>query len=196
MSLPKSSFTNRAAGDFYTRQAAILKMCQDSIAIAQARMREAYNRGRPIQEFSIGDKVYLSTANIDPKHTGLPSSSKLGPKWIGPYTIIEKVHNSAYKLNIPPGCRIHPVFNTGALKPYDTKKRLSKPHEVVLKDGTIGQLVQRIHKKRRRKNQLQYLVQWVGESKQTWEPIENLSQVTGLIQDFENKPKRKRRRKQ
>jgi hypothetical protein len=66
----------------------------------------------------------------------------------------------------------------------------------VLKDGTIGQLVQRIHKKRRRKNQLQYLVQWVGESKQTWEPIENLSQVTGLIQDFENKPKRKRRRKQ
>jgi len=195
LSLPKSSFADRTAGDFYTRQAAILKMCQDSIAIAQARMRDAYNCGRPIQEFSVGDKVYLSTANIDPKHTGLPSSSKLGPKWIGPYSVVQKVHNTAYKLNIPPGCRIHPVFNTGALKPYNTKKRLSKPHDVVLKDGTIGQLVQRICKKRRRKNKIEYLVQWVGESKPTWEPLENLSQVTGLIQDFENKPKRKRRRK-
>jgi transposase InsO family protein len=87
MVLPKRNTKSRKAGDFYSHQAAILKQCQDAIGIAQARMREIYNRSRPEQSFDVGDKVYLSTANIDPKHTGLPSSSKLGPKWIGPYVV-------------------------------------------------------------------------------------------------------------
>jgi hypothetical protein len=65
MSLPKKSFADHKAGDFYTRHAAILKQCQDAISIAQDRMRTAYNKGRPIQDFHVGDKVYLSTANID-----------------------------------------------------------------------------------------------------------------------------------
>jgi hypothetical protein len=195
MVLPKRNTKSRKAGDFYSHQAAILKQCQDAIGIAQARMREIYNRSRPEQSFDVGDKVYLSTANIDPKHTGLPSSSKLGPKWIGPYVVTKKVHKHAYELNIPPGCKIHPVFNTGALKPYHTQARLSTPHAVILGDGTVGQLVKGICGKRKRKNQLQYQVQWEGESKKTWEPLEQLEQVKGLIQDFENKPKKKRRRR-
>ncbi|OWZ01777.1 Gag-pol [Phytophthora megakarya] len=51
----------------------------------------------------LGDRAYLSTQNLDRKHTGLPNSTKFGPKWIGPYTVTRKIHNCAYELNIQSG---------------------------------------------------------------------------------------------
>lgn len=144
--------------------------------------------------FKAGDQVYLSTKHLDPKHTGLPNSGKLGPKWIGPYSVVKRVHNHAYKLNIQTGNRLHPVFNTGSLKPYETSTRLSRPNEVVLADGTIGRIVKRLVGKRTRKQETQYLVEWVGERNPTWEPIANLSQVPDLVSEFEKTRRLKRQR--
>ncbi|KAG3080219.1 hypothetical protein PI124_g20556 [Phytophthora idaei] len=150
-------------------------------------MKDVYDRNRAEQIFEVGDRVYLSTQNLDPKHTGLPASTKFGPKWIGPYTVVRKVHNHAYELNIQTGNKLHPVFNTGSLKPYMEPTRLSKPSDVILADGSISHLVKRLLGKRRRKRRIQFLVEWVGEEKPTWEPIENLSQVPDLIANFEEK---------
>ncbi|KAG2770877.1 hypothetical protein PC129_g15101 [Phytophthora cactorum] len=58
--------------------------------------------------------------------------------------------------------------------------RLSKPSDVILADGSIGHLVKSLLGKRRRKRRTQFLVEWVGEEKPTWEPIENLGQVPEL----------------
>ncbi|KAE9362031.1 hypothetical protein PF008_g429 [Phytophthora fragariae] len=137
-------------------------------------MRDVYDRNREEQVFDAGDRVYLSTQNLDPKHSGLPNSTKFGPKWIGPYTILRKIHNHAYELNIQAGNKLHPVFNTGSLKPYKEPSRLSRPHNVILADSTVGQLVRRLLGKRRQKQRTQFLVEWVGEEKPTWEPVENL----------------------
>ncbi|ETL94006.1 hypothetical protein L917_07960 [Phytophthora nicotianae] len=82
-------------------------------------MRDVYDRNRVEQTFEVGDRLYLTTPQLDPKHTGLPNSTKFGPKWIGPYTVTRKVHNHAYNLNIQAGNKLHPVFNTGSLKPYN-----------------------------------------------------------------------------
>ncbi|KAG3002437.1 hypothetical protein PC116_g20580 [Phytophthora cactorum] len=72
---------------------------------------------------------------------------------------------------------------------------LSKSSEVILVDGSIGHLVKRLLGKRRRKRRTQFLVEWVGEEKPTWEPIENLGQVPDLIANFEEERRTKRRRK-
>ncbi|POM71890.1 Hypothetical protein PHPALM_11485 [Phytophthora palmivora] len=111
--VPKS----RRGAEFQERQNAILFRCREALAQAQERMRDIYDRNREEQVFNVGDQVYLSTRNLDPKYTGLPNSSKFGPKWIGPYTVVRKVHNHAYELNIQAGNKLHPVFNTGSLKP-------------------------------------------------------------------------------
>ncbi|POM67187.1 LOW QUALITY PROTEIN: Hypothetical protein PHPALM_16853 [Phytophthora palmivora] len=101
--------------------------------------------------------MYLSTRNLDPKHTGLPNSSKFGPKWIGPYTVVREVHNYAYKLNIQAGNKLNPGFNTGSLKPYKESARLSKTSEVIVADGSVGHVIKSIKGKRRRKRRTKSL---------------------------------------
>ncbi|GMF21062.1 unnamed protein product [Phytophthora fragariaefolia] len=189
--VPKS----RQGATFHERQAAILLSCREALAQAQERMRDVYDRNREEQIFDIGDRVYLSTQHLDPKHSGLPNSTKFGPKWIGPYTIVRKIHYHAYELNVQAGNKLHPVFNTGSLKPYKEPSRLSRPHDVILADGTVGQLVYRLLGKRRHKQRTKFLVEWVGEEKPTWEPVENLTQVPGLIAEFEAQRRSKRSRR-
>ncbi|KAG2997672.1 hypothetical protein PC119_g17620 [Phytophthora cactorum] len=150
---------SRQVVEFHERQATILLRCREAFAQAQERMKDVYDRNRAEQIFEVGDRVYLSMQNLDPKHT---------------------VHNHAYELNIQTGNKLHPVFNTGSLKPYMEPTRLSKPSDVILADGSIGHLVKSLLGKRRRKRRTQFLVEWVGEEKPTWEPIENLGQVPEL----------------
>ncbi|ETI35056.1 hypothetical protein F443_18550 [Phytophthora nicotianae P1569] len=157
-------------------------------------MCDVFDKNRPEQVFEFDDRVYLSTKHLDSKHTGLPVSTKFGPKWIGPYSVVRKIHNH-YELNIQAGNKLYPVFNTGSLKPYIEPTRLLLSNEVVLADGSISQIVKRLVKKRTHKRRTQFLVEWVGEEKQTWEPVENLSQVPDLISEFETARRKKRKRR-
>ena len=44
--------------------------------------------------------------------------SKLMPRVAGPYKILEKINDNAYKLELPPEFRVSPTFNIADLKPY------------------------------------------------------------------------------
>ena len=66
----------------------------------------------------MGDMVYLK---IQPyKHTSLSlhNSLKLHSKFYGPFRILEKVGNTAYKLLLPDHCQLHPVFHVSQLKKH------------------------------------------------------------------------------
>jgi hypothetical protein len=84
---------------------------------AQARRAQYNNQRRKDINYSVGDKVYLSTANLY-----LPSSMsrKLTARHLGPFKVEKVVNPVAYKLKLPATMHIHPVFHVSLLKPYKT----------------------------------------------------------------------------
>ncbi|KAG3156746.1 hypothetical protein PC128_g21801 [Phytophthora cactorum] len=92
---------------------------QDAIAAAVDRQKlNADNVGRGnTNEFEKGSLVLVATQNL-PRHAVSDfRASKLAPRFIGPFTVLER-HGNAYTLDIPSSMRIHSTFYVGRLKPY------------------------------------------------------------------------------
>ena len=59
----------------------------------------------------LGDKVYLSTKNLVTDE----GAKKLSDLRTGPFEVIKKVGDGAYKLKLPAHVKVHPVFNVALL---------------------------------------------------------------------------------
>ncbi|XP_077234173.1 uncharacterized protein LOC143876337 [Tasmannia lanceolata] len=91
-----------------------LKQC---LLSAQTRMKAKADVHRTELQFQKGDWVLLKqhyrqvTVGHQPNH-------KLGKKFFGPFQVIKKIGSVAYKLKLPEGSQIHPVFHISVLKPF------------------------------------------------------------------------------
>ncbi|KAG3054796.1 hypothetical protein PI125_g25808 [Phytophthora idaei] len=107
------------AMDFVQRRQAVIRFVQDAIAASVDRQKlnaDSVGRGNT-NEFEKGSLVLLATQNL-PRHAVSDfGASKLAPRFIGPFTVLER-HGNAYTLDIPPSMRLHPTFSVGRLKPY------------------------------------------------------------------------------
>eukprot|EP00955_Chlamydomonas_euryale_P024710 260267-Chlamydomonas_euryale.AAC.1 len=101
-------------------------------------MKAAYDVHRRPVTFRTGDRVLLSTRNINLKRPGGSASTpKLMPRFIGPFTVTEVVGKGAYKLDLPDTPRrLHNVFNVCLLKQFHDDRRYQPPGPVpTLEDG-------------------------------------------------------------
>ena len=79
------------------------------------KYRIAGSKGKKEIKLEPGDLVWLHLRkDIFPELR----KSKLMPKAVGPYKIIEKINDNAYKLELPPEIGVSPTFNITNLKPY------------------------------------------------------------------------------
>ncbi|XP_027166304.1 uncharacterized protein LOC113766295 [Coffea eugenioides] len=95
-----------------------IKLVRQRIQTAQSRQKSYADNRRNDLEFTVGDLVFLK---ITPLKASLMSGKekKLQPRFVGPYRIIQRVGNAAYKLELPPSLsRIHNVFHVSMLKKY------------------------------------------------------------------------------
>ena len=96
-----------------------MKTIQEKARITLERTREAMKkyydkRATPQPDIDIGDLVMLNTKNIRTKRP----TKKLTPRLYGPFKVLEKRGNRAYKLDIPSLWKINPGFHVSLLEPY------------------------------------------------------------------------------
>jgi hypothetical protein len=103
----------------------VLKI-QQNMKVAQDRQKSYADKRRKPIEFEVGDQVYLKVSPMKGvKCFGV--KRKLAPRYVGPYQILEKKGEVAYKLQLPPEMgTIFPVFHVSQLK-----KCLRVPEEKV-----------------------------------------------------------------
>ena len=102
---------------------------------------------------------------LSAEHVSLVGSRKLNPKWLGPYAIVERVGELAYRLALPPTMRLHPVFNVARLKPYVAGggEGVQPPPPVLKDDGSEPVYeVERIVAQRGPARRRRYRVRWKG----------------------------------
>jgi len=102
--------------DFVNKAEHQVHTIQQHQEAAQARQKSYANkRGKPV-EFVVGDHVYLKVSPMKGvQRFGV--KRKLGPRYVGPYRILERKGNVAYKVHLPVELRaIFPVFHVSQLK--------------------------------------------------------------------------------
>ncbi|KAL1218617.1 hypothetical protein V5N11_018384 [Cardamine amara subsp. amara] len=95
----------------------IINMLKFHLTRAQNRMKQISDAKRSFCEFSIGNYVYLKLQPYRQhslKNRKLPH--KLSPRFYGPFRVIDKIGQVAYKLELPPGAAIHNVFHVSQMK--------------------------------------------------------------------------------
>jgi len=159
-------------------------------AIIEARVFQTHRANihrREEPHLSIGDRVYLSTKNLN-----LPKgrARKLCPKFVGPYKILTtNTESSTYTLELPRALqqrRIIPSFHVSLLRPYYPSSNAMFPDRVQPDPYDFGALddqewfVDEIigHQWKARRN-LEFHVRW-SQGDTTWEPQDQCKDLEAL----------------
>ena len=162
----------------------IRKETESALRLSKEKMKEAYERGKKhAHVFKVGDKVRLLAKDIKIHQ----KSPKLGPRYLGPFTILERIGDLDYRLELPTSLKINPVFHVDRLAPWhDNGLDKPPPPEPVEVDGEEEYEVERVLDSRLFRRQLQYLVKWKGypDSDNSWIPWFNIEHAPELVAKF------------
>jgi hypothetical protein len=187
--LPYTAGTARTetADDLLRTRDEILAEARQRLLQAQQLARKYYDAHHREAEFAVGDWVWLrllhrTTQSLDPR-----SRRKLGPRYAGPFRVLERIGTLAYRLELPAGSRLHDVFNVGLLKAYRGDPPSAPPALPPTSDGRLEPApasVARVLKAQQRRGVWHVLVHWTGlpEDEATWEKLEDLRQQFPEVQ--------------
>ncbi|KAL6129684.1 hypothetical protein ACLB2K_073033 [Fragaria x ananassa] len=159
----------------------LLAVLKRNLQVAQARMKQAYDKNHTEREFSEGDWVYLKLQPYKQQSVKKRANHKLSPRYYGPYQIEKRIGQVAYKLKLPPTAKVHPVFHVSLLK-----KKVGEnagvathfppdidPHNPRWYPATV---LERRVVKQGNLPVTKWLVQWIGAGVEeaTWEEAEEI----------------------
>jgi len=110
---------------------------------------------------------------------------------MGPFKIEEIVGESklAYRLQLPPQMRVHPVFHVSLLEPHKesrlTGRTQDRPPPVEV-EGELEYEVKEVVDSRIVQRRLEYYVEWVGygPEERMWEPVEHVEHPADGIAEY------------
>ena len=93
-----------------------VKLIRDRLKVAQSRQKSYADSKCKETAYKVGDRVYLRVSPLRVvKYFGV--KGKLAPRFVGPYKVLERMGEVAYKLELPEGLLgVHDVFHISQLK--------------------------------------------------------------------------------
>ncbi len=192
--------THPGARELHAKRQAAWDMARDRIKKAQAKQRADSARGRRPATIKAGDRVWLANRNMRSQDTTV-GARKLEALYHGPYKVLKMHGSNAARLQLPAGCRLHPVFNLDLLKPYiDGAQEFPSRPARFSEQGPLEEdpeaggpasgdpiyEVERIVDVRGRGARMEYLARWTGWPPETatWLGKDNWGGCEELIAEF------------
>jgi hypothetical protein len=179
---------NQELDTWVREREAMIPVIRQHLARAQQRMKHQADKHRSERTFAVGDSVYLRLQPYVQTSVAQRSSQKLSFKYFGPYLVLQRVGQVAYKLQLPPFSKIHPVVHVSQLKravPNGDQVCTGLPN-YMFSQIDVSPAAICDDKMVRRGNKLvpQVLIQWAGLPVQctTWEPL------YALVNQFPDSP--------
>ncbi len=144
-------------------------------------MEGVANPKRRAAAHAVGDRVWLSSSHL-PIRSG---ARKLASRWAGPFPILERIGEAAYRLDLPASWKIHPVFHVSQLKAVVGSPQGEQA--VPLEDSdAVEYEVERLLAVRSVRGRKEYLCHWKGYGswEDSWEPEGNLANAQELLAEF------------
>jgi hypothetical protein len=194
-------------GQFLERMARDVGTACDNLLEAKILQAEQSNKHRtPDLTYAVGDKLLLSTKNLSSDASGVPfpTTKKLRPKYIGPFTVtnVDLAH-STVTLDLPAARNKCQVFHTSLVKPYhafiddpmpehfsmDKTNPVIGPEQAPPKDppskmtnGRVEHFIHEIVDHKKSGRGFRFLVRWQGfpDSHNEWKTFSELNHTKAL----------------
>ena len=159
------------------QSAEVVKRVRERMATAQSRQKSYADHRRRDLEFDVGDHVFLKVAPMKGV-VRFGKRGKLNPRYVGPFEILERIGNLAYRVALPPHLSaVHNVFHVSTLRKYVSNPShvLSYESQELAPDLSYEEkpvkILQREERKLRRRAISMVKVQWANQTEReaTWE---------------------------
>ncbi|KAH9671915.1 hypothetical protein KPL70_017529 [Citrus sinensis] len=154
----------------------MIRLLKENLHQAQSKMKKMADKHRTEREFEVDDWVYLRLQPFKQASLALRKDRKLAPRFYGPYKVLQRIGQVAYKLELPSHSKIHPVFHVSCLKKKLGAANVQQTELLTIQEDGRMQLeplalLEKRTVKRNNRPVVQWLIHWTNSFPEdaTWE---------------------------
>ena len=172
--------SNTDATEFARQQNRVRQRVSASLQFAQACQSLMYNAKHKLKEFNVGDYVMF---NMKDYNLAGHSKNKLAARRVGPFRILERHGRLAYKLDLPAGYRMHPVFSVAKLEPAVGRDLHTRPPAQLQDLSEESYKIKKILSQGYVDGALRYQIKWSGYNllDATWEDAARIAEEAPAV---------------
>ena len=102
--------------EWVTERQLITALLKQHLHRANNRMKLFADAKRSERSFAVGDWVYVRMQPYIQTSLAIRANARLAFRFFGPFLIEQRIGSLSYRLRLPAGCKLHPVFHVSQLR--------------------------------------------------------------------------------